>query len=63
MNLLSINVSGIKKVDDNGRDVSTGIFKEPVEGSVNVSNLNLAGDDQGRSLGVPILAPVFLVRI
>lgn len=46
MNLLSINVSGIKTVDDRGKEVTTGIFKQPVNGPVAVDALNLAGDDQ-----------------
>jgi len=46
MQLLSVNVSGIKTVDDNGKPVTTGIFKEPVAGPVALDKLNLAGDDQ-----------------
>lgn len=46
MKLLSVNVSQGKTVADDGKTVETGIFKEPVEGSVTVRTLNLDGDRQ-----------------
>ncbi len=46
MKLLSVNVSLPKEVLYNGTTVSTGIFKEPVEGRVMLRMLNLDGDDQ-----------------
>jgi len=46
MKLLSLNISPGKKVDFNGRTVGTGIFKEPVEGSVFATRLTLKGDRQ-----------------
>ncbi len=44
--LLSVNVARPRTVQIAGRDVATGIYKEPVEGLVRVSALNLAGDAQ-----------------
>ena len=49
--IVSVNVSPVREVRDTTRDgeprlVRTGIFKRPVEGSVDVGRLNLAGDDQ-----------------
>ena len=46
MELISLNVGFPRTVHWNGRMVSTGIFKEPVEGQIEVDNLNLAGDGQ-----------------
>jgi MOSC domain-containing protein YiiM len=46
MKLLSVNVSLPKEVSYNGRAVSTGIFKQPVPGRVQLARLNLAGDAQ-----------------
>ena len=46
MKIVSVNVSGIREVDDDGRSVRTGIFKTPVEGPVRVGSINLTGDDQ-----------------
>jgi MOSC domain-containing protein YiiM len=45
--LLSVNVGTVRTVAHDGKDVVTGIFKEPVEGSVAVEGVNLHGDDQG----------------
>lgn len=44
--VLSVNVSGIRPMRYRGKDVQTGIFKEPVEGKVPLRGVNLAGDDQ-----------------
>ena len=46
MKLLSINVSSVKEITHKGRTVTTGIFKEPVEGRVHLGSLNLDGDRQ-----------------
>jgi MOSC domain-containing protein YiiM len=44
--LVSVNVSPIRVTAHAGRDVPTGIFKEPVAGRVAVRGVNLEGDDQ-----------------
>lgn len=46
MKLLSVNVSLPKEVSYNGTIITTGIFKEPVQGPVMLRTLNLDGDDQ-----------------
>ncbi len=46
MKLLSVNVSPPKDVSFNGQMVTTGIFKEPVQGRVKLRTLNLEGDGQ-----------------
>lgn len=46
MTLLSVNVSAPKDVVENGKTISTGIFKQPVEGRVMLRRLNLDGDGQ-----------------
>src|ERR1041384_1298599 len=46
MGFLSINVGLPRLVEYNGEPVSTGVFKDPVEGPVRVNELNLAGDRQ-----------------
>ena len=46
MTLLSINVSGPKTVEHCGKQISTGIFKTPIEGRRMVRNTNLDGDGQ-----------------
>ncbi|NUN98735.1 MAG: MOSC domain-containing protein [Candidatus Omnitrophica bacterium] len=46
MNLHSVNVSPIRVVSLEGREVWTGIFKQPVEGRVRVRRLGLFGDIQ-----------------
>ena len=46
MKLLSVNVSLPREVVWKGRTVTTGIFKEPVEGAVRLRTLNLDGDRQ-----------------
>ena len=44
--VISVNVGSIRTVTHAGREIATGIFKEPIEGSVAVAGVNLAGDDQ-----------------
>jgi MOSC domain-containing protein YiiM len=46
MKLLSINVSLPVTVQNRGKDISTGIYKKPVDGPVLVRALNLDGDQQ-----------------
>ena len=46
MKLLSVNVGLPREVIWNGKPIETGIYKNPVEGRVNVSALNLDGDKQ-----------------
>jgi MOSC domain-containing protein YiiM len=46
MKLISLNVGRPRIVLSNGEPVSTGIFKEPVQGSVMLRTLNLDGDRQ-----------------
>jgi MOSC domain-containing protein YiiM len=46
MKLVSLNIGLPREVSWHGRIVSTGIFKEPVEGRVQLRKLNLDGDRQ-----------------
>ena len=46
MRLISVNVGLPRTVRWQGRDVTTGIFKEPVEGRIPLRRLNLDGDRQ-----------------
>lgn len=46
MRIISVNVGLPHKVPYRGRSISTGIYKEPVEGRIKVHRLNLAGDRQ-----------------
>ena len=46
MRVISVNVGQPKEVVWKGRKVTTGIFKEPVEGRVVVGRLNIEGDRQ-----------------
>jgi MOSC domain-containing protein YiiM len=46
MRVVSVNVGLPRTVRWKGRDVTTGIFKEPVEGRVPLRRLNLDGDRQ-----------------
>ena len=46
MNLLSINTSLPIQIEDQGKTITTGIFKKPIEGSVFVSKVNLKDDLQ-----------------
>ncbi len=47
MKLLSINVSKPKPIQYGGKTVHTGIFKEPVSGTVMLREKNIDGDGQG----------------
>ena len=47
MNLLSINVSKPKPIEYGGKTIQTGIFKEPVSGTVMLREKNIDGDGQG----------------
>ncbi len=44
--VLSVNVGSIRTIRYRGKDVRTGIFKEPVTGKVALRGVNLDGDDQ-----------------
>jgi MOSC domain-containing protein YiiM len=44
--LVSVNVGLPKEIEWEGRTVRTSIFKTPVDGPVNVTKLNLSGDQQ-----------------
>lgn len=44
MKVLSVNVGLPRIVECRGEAVSTGIYKEPVAGRVEVNEFNLAGD-------------------
>ncbi len=46
MKILSVNVSLPKEVPYNGKTITTGIFKEPIDGRVMVHTLNIEGDGQ-----------------
>jgi MOSC domain-containing protein YiiM len=46
MRVVSVNVGAPRTVRLNGREVTTGIFKEPVGGRVPIRRLNLDGDRQ-----------------
>lgn len=46
MQVISVNVGLPREVIWKGMTVQTGIFKEPVDGPVSISKLNLAGDKQ-----------------
>ncbi len=46
MQIVSVNVSLPREVVWKGKRVTTGIFKEPVEGPVSLRTLNLTGDRQ-----------------
>ena len=49
--LLSVNVGMPKNVPWHGKDVYTGVFKEPVSGHRRVGKLNIEGDGQGDRAG------------
>jgi len=51
MKLLSVNVSRPREVAHGSETVTTGIFKEPVEGRVLLKTLNLDGDGQADLVG------------
>ena len=44
--LVSVNVGAPRRVDWHGRSVRTAIWKDPVDGPVEVRGVNVAGDDQ-----------------
>lgn len=46
MRLISLNIGLPRATNWRGRSVTTGIFKEPIEGSVMLQTLNLDGDGQ-----------------
>lgn len=46
MNVISVNVGMPRIVEYHGEPVATGIYKDPVDGSVKVNKLNLEGDGQ-----------------
>jgi MOSC domain-containing protein YiiM len=46
MKVISVNVGRPREVTWKGTEVSTSIFKSPVEGSVDLKTLNLRGDEQ-----------------
>ncbi len=46
MNVMSVNIGLPREVMWHGRSVTTGIFKEPVDGRVALRTLNLDGDQQ-----------------
>ncbi len=46
MQLISVNVGMPREVPWNDITISTGIYKKPVAGEVNIGKLNLAGDGQ-----------------
>ena len=47
MKLLSVNVSKPKPIQYGGKTIRTGIFKEPVSGTVMLREKNIDGDGQG----------------
>ena len=51
MKLLSVNVSLPKEIEHQGKTVTTGIFKEPVDRRVLLRKLNLDGDGQADLIG------------
>ena len=51
MKLLSVNVSLPREISHGGRTVTTGIFKQPVDGRVMLGTLNLEGDGQADLVG------------
>ena len=46
MKILSINISEPKKVMFNGKELITSIYKKPIEGSIEVTDVGLIGDRQ-----------------
>jgi MOSC domain-containing protein YiiM len=44
--VLSVNVSGVRAFEYNGRPARSAIWKSPVVGRVAARGVNLAGDDQ-----------------
>ena len=58
MKLISVNVSLPREVPHKGKTVSTGIFKQPVEGRVILRALNLDGDGQADLIGTSAPDPI-----
>ncbi len=50
MKIHSLNISGIKTVEWNGRTIQTGIFKEPVDRKLIVNMEGIEGDEQADKL-------------
>lgn len=46
MEVVSVNISTPIEVEYQGKTITTGIFKKPVEGSVSIRNHNFVGDGQ-----------------
>ena len=46
MQILSINISEPKKIMFNGKELITSIYKKPIEGSIQVTDVGLSGDRQ-----------------
>lgn len=46
MKILSINISEPKKIIFNGKELITSIYKKPIEGSIEVTDVGLVGDRQ-----------------
>jgi MOSC domain-containing protein YiiM len=46
MEIVSVNVAQLRTLTVNGRELQTGIFKQPVEGRIAVGELGLEGDVQ-----------------
>jgi MOSC domain-containing protein YiiM len=44
--IASVNVGAVRSIEWQGHTVTTGIWKDPVDGPVRVAGVNLAGDDQ-----------------
>ena len=47
MRVISVNVGTLRTIPWRGRQVQTGIFKDPIDGRVAVRSLGLEGDQQG----------------
>ena len=46
MKLVSVNVSLPREVNYNGKLISTGIFKKPINGTVTITETHVEGDQQ-----------------
>jgi MOSC domain-containing protein YiiM len=44
--IISVNAGAVRTVERGGKQIATGIFKEPVAGRVRLRGVNLDGDDQ-----------------
>ena len=47
MRVISLNVGKIREVPWDGKMIQTGVFKEPVNGTLEVKGINIDGDNQG----------------